>query len=196
MQAGVDFTPIVPYVEDNEENIRDVIKRAAEGGAKYILPGSMTLRSNQRIRFLQLLRENWPELIEKYEELYGSSESPDQKYIVEINRKAFELCRKFNIPNYIPPPSFERPLGENFEVANLLLQIAYFKEMRAGNPYAAWAYHRAAENIEKLDEGIREARKRNEMREIPGVGESLAKTIGEFLDTGECQKLERMKSKW
>ena len=68
--------------------------------------------------------------------------------------------------------------------------------MRAGNPYAAWAYHRAAQSIEELKENIREICKRNELRKIPAVGESLAKTIAEFLDTGKVEKLERMKKEW
>ena len=86
------------------------------------------------------------------------------------------------------------PLKENFEVANMLLLIAYFKERKTGNPYAAWAYHRAAQSIEGLKESIREIHHRNELGKIPGVGESLAKTIAEFLDTGKCEKLEKIKS--
>ncbi len=64
------------------------------------------------------------------------------------------------------------------------------------NPYAAWAYHRAAQNIEELEESIREMHERNELEKIPGVGKSLAKTIAEFLSTGKCERLEGMKSEW
>jgi len=194
--AGVDFTPIVPYILDNDKNIEDVIKRTSEAGAKFILPGSMSMRSNQKIRFMELLKENWPELIEKYERLYAGSQSPDQGYMTDVNRKAFELCKKYNIPNYIPPPDFDRPLKENFDVANMLLLIAYFKEMREGNPYAAWAYHKAAQNIEEFKESIKNIHAKNELEKIPGVGESLSNTIAEFLDTGKCEKLEKMKSVW
>lgn len=197
VQAGVDFTPIIPYILDGDRNIKDVIEKAADGGAKYILPGAgMSLRSNQKVRFLELLEKNWPELVQKYEKLYSGSESPDQHYAVEVSKRAFELCKKFDILNYVPPPIFERPLKENFEVSSLLLLIAYFKEMRAGNPYAAWAYHKAAENIEGLGESIRDTHARNELKLIPGVGESLAKTVGGFLDTGESDKLERLKKEW
>lgn len=196
VQTGVDFTPIIPYILDDDGNIEEVIKKAAEAGARYILPGGMSLRSNQKVRFLELLKQNWPELIEKYERLYRASESPAREYAVEINRKAFEFCRKFNIPNYISPPTFKMPLKENFEVANLLLLMAYFKEMRTGNPYAAWAYHRAAQSIEELKESIRKIHEKNGLGRIPRIGKSLTETISEFLDTGKCEKLERMKAKW
>jgi hypothetical protein len=156
----------------------------------------MTLRSNQKIRWLELLKENWPELVKKYEKLYGGSQKPNREYVVRINRRAFEICEEFNIQTYISLPDFERPLKENFEVANLLLLIAYFKEKRTGNPYAAWAYHKAAQNIEELKESIRDIHNRNKLEEISGVGKSLAEIIKEFLDTGKSEKLERLKAEW
>jgi len=71
IQAGVDFTSIVPYLLDGPENIEEVIKRASEC-AQYILIGAaMSLRSNQRIRFFELLKINFPELVEKYKNLYA-----------------------------------------------------------------------------------------------------------------------------
>ena len=197
VQAGVDFTPIVPYITDSNDNLRDVIRRVAKSGARYILPGGgMTLRSHQKSRFLKLLKETWPELLQKYEHLYGSSQNPNQQYMSEMNRKTFELCKEFGIPNFIQPPVFEKPLRENFEVANLLLLVAYFKEMREGSPYAAWAYHRAAQNVEDLSESVRKIYEKSELRKIPGVGKSLAAIIADFLGTGKCEKLERMKSEW
>jgi len=156
----------------------------------------MTLRSNQRVRFLGLLRENWPNLVPKYKKLYGNLENPLSWYVTAINKKTFQLCKEFRIPDYIEPPIFKRPLQKNFEVANLLLLIAYFKEKRTGNPYGAWAYHKAAQNIEKLQEDIRIYHKNDNLIAISGVGKSLASVIAEFLDTGECRKLERLKSEW
>jgi len=197
IMAGVDFTPIIPYLLDDENNIREVMRRASENKAEYLLPGAgMTLRSNQKTRWLGLLKENWPELIEKYEKLYCESQEPNREYAVRVNRKAFEICEEFNIKTYISPPDFERPLKENFHVANLLLLIAYFKERKTGNPYAAWAYHKAAQNIEELKESIRAIHNKNALEKISGVGKNLAETIREYLDTGKSEKLEKLKTDW
>jgi DNA repair photolyase len=192
VQAGVNFTPIVPYLLDSPENIEEVIKRASEH-AEYILIGAaMTLRSNQRIRFLELLKTNFPELMWKYEDLYGEQECPPQDYIVRSNRCAFGFCKKYGIKNYIEPPSFAQPFEENFEVANLLLLIAFFKEFKSANSYSAWAYHKASRAIENLNESIRDVYKRGNLREIPGVGASIAKIIQDFLVTGRSEKLEEL----
>ena len=190
IRAGVDFTPIVPYLLDDPNNIEEVIKRASEC-AKYVLIGAgMTLRSNQQTRFLELLKENFPELVEKYENLYNKQTSPPKDYVVRLNRCAFEFCKKYGMKNYVPPPSLERPLHKNFEAANHLLLIAFFKEFKSANPYSAWAYHKASQNIENLNESIKEICKRGELRKIPGVGESIAKVIEDFLVNGTSERLE------
>lgn len=197
VQAGVDFTPIIPYILDSKENMREVIERAAIAKARYILPGAgMTLRSNQKTRFLELLKKNFPELIEKYKELYGTSQEPRKGYVVEMNREAFRFCQGLGIPIYILPPVFKVERKKNFEVATLLLLIAYLKEKREGEPYAAWAYHKAAKTIEEVKENIQDIHKGNQLRKIRGIGESLAKVIAKFLDTGKCEKLEKLKEEW
>jgi DNA repair photolyase len=196
IQAGVDFTPIVPYLLDDSNNIEEVIRKASKH-AKYILIGAaMTLRSNQRIRFLELLKKEFPELVEKYEKLYTEQESPPQEYIVRLNRYAFEICKKYKIKNYISPPSFERPLKENFDVANLLLLTPFFKEFKSANPWAAWSYHKASQNIESLNKNIKEIYKRGELRKIPGVGASISKIIEDFLVNEKSERLECEMKVW
>ena len=191
VQAGVDFTPIVPYLLDGPENIEEVIKRASEH-AEYILIGAaMTLRSNQRIRFFDLLKTNFPELVKKYKNLYGEKENPPQDYIVRLNGLAFEFCKKCGIKNYISPPRFERALKENFDVANHLLLIAFFKEFKSANPYSAWAYHKASQTIEDLNESITGICKRNALDKLPGVGKTISKVIEEFLGDAQSERLEK-----
>ncbi len=196
IQAGIDFTPIVPYLLDSPENIEEVIKRASEY-AEYILIGAgMTLRSNQRIRFFELLNKHFPELVGKYENLYDKQENPPQDYIVRLNRAAYEFCKKYGIKNYIPPPCFERAQRENFDVANHLLLIAFFKEFKSANPYSAWAYHKASQTIEDLNESITEISKRKALEELPGVGKSISRVIEEFLINAKSERLEKEMNTW
>ena len=149
----------------------------------------MTLRSNQRIRFLELLKKDFSELVEKYESLYGENESPPQDYIMRLNGLAFEFCKKYGIKNYIEPPSFERPLKENFDVANHLLLIAFFKEFKSANPYSAWAYHKASQTIENLNESVTGICKRKALEKLPGVGKTISRVVEAFLGdakSGSC----------
>ncbi|MCS4542139.1 MAG: radical SAM protein [Euryarchaeota archaeon] len=104
--AGVTFMPIIPYLCDTNENLEKVVKGSAASGAKYVIAGGMTLRDNQKIRFVNLLKTNFPKLIKKYEKLYGDKISPDRAYETKIEQKVADFCKKYRVrdrvPKYIP----------------------------------------------------------------------------------------------
>lgn len=70
--CGVLMMPILPFLEDNEENIKAIVQKAAENGASFIYPAiGMTMRQNQREWFYHKLDESFPGLKEKYIKQYG-----------------------------------------------------------------------------------------------------------------------------
>ena len=74
--AGILLMPVLPFIEDNPDNIAAIIKAAAENGAKFIYPAfGVTLRQNQRIWYYQKLDEKFPGLKQKYIEQFGNSYS-------------------------------------------------------------------------------------------------------------------------
>lgn len=81
---------------------------------------------------------------------------------------------------------------KNEEVANLLYEIADILEIQDVK-FKPQAYRKAAQNIESLGESIEDVHKKGELREISGVGEAIAKKIGEFLDTGRLKYIEDLK---
>jgi len=109
---------------------------------------------------------------------------------VRLNISAFEFCKKYGIKNYIEPPSFAQPRKENFDVANHLLLISFFREFKSANPYSAWAYHKASQTIEDLNESITEISKRKALDKLPGVGKSISRVIEEFLVNTKRERLE------
>lgn len=72
--VGTLLTPIIPFITDSEENIRDVIRLSAENGAKFVFSmGGVTLRENQREYFYEQLDKYFPKLKEKYIRTYGNN---------------------------------------------------------------------------------------------------------------------------
>jgi len=72
--TGVVMTPILPFIEDNEDNILRVLKMAKECGARSVYPMfGVTIRAGQREYFYSKLEENFSGqgLAEKYEGTYG-----------------------------------------------------------------------------------------------------------------------------
>lgn len=83
INAGVLLMPVLPFIEDNEENISRIIELAHDAGARFIYPAfGVTLRQNQRDWFFAKLDELFPNAKEKYIESFGSSyecRSPNSK---------------------------------------------------------------------------------------------------------------------
>ncbi|MGE5626553.1 MAG: SPL family radical SAM protein [Solirubrobacterales bacterium] len=72
--AGVLLMPVLPFIEDTNENILSIINLAHENGAKFIYPAfGVTLRQNQRDWFYEKLDGLFPGLKEKYMKTYGNS---------------------------------------------------------------------------------------------------------------------------
>lgn len=70
--TGISLMPVLPFIEDDEENLVGIVRRAAEAGAKYIIPWfSVTLRDRQRDYFYERLDVLFPGMRERYERAYG-----------------------------------------------------------------------------------------------------------------------------
>ncbi|WP_312070498.1 SPL family radical SAM protein [Anaerotignum propionicum] len=96
--AGILCMPILPFIEDNENNIRAIVEQAHENGAKFIYPAfGVTLRQNQREWYYDKLDELFPSLKEKYMITYGNSyecKSPKGKELWKI---FVETCQRHGI---------------------------------------------------------------------------------------------------
>jgi len=65
--------PILPFIEDTEENIAQIVTRAHECGVTYIVPWfGMSLRDRQRAYYYDELARLFPGLRRRYEARYGN----------------------------------------------------------------------------------------------------------------------------
>ena len=100
LYTGILLMPVLPFIEDNRDNIGEIIRRAEEAGARFIYPAfGMTLRGNQRVWYYQKLDELFPGegLIEAYQKKYGEYYeciSPSARKLWEYFS---EECRKRQI---------------------------------------------------------------------------------------------------
>jgi DNA repair photolyase len=89
--AGILLMPVLPFLEDNEENISGIIRFAYESGAKFIYPAfGVTLRQNQRDWYYNKLDDQFPTLKQKYIERYGNDyecHSPKAEMLWQLFRK-------------------------------------------------------------------------------------------------------------
>jgi len=81
----------------------------------------------------------------------------------------------------------------NRQVADILYEIADMLEIKGEIIYKAIAYRRAADNILSLGRDINDVWRDGKLREIPGVGETLAERLDELLRTGRLGYYEELR---
>ncbi len=96
--AGIMLNPVLPFITDNEEDIKTLVRLASEYGAKFIHTYmGMTLRENQRDYYFNKLEEHFIGLKNKYIKTYGYKYNcmpPNFKYLYNVFVKE---CDKYGI---------------------------------------------------------------------------------------------------
>jgi len=101
--TGITLMPVLPFIEDNEENIRKIVTLAAENGARYILPAfGMTLRDRQRTYYYDKLDQLFPGLRPRYEKLFRERYSASAQNAARLGKVFNDLCRGYGIATKMP----------------------------------------------------------------------------------------------
>ena len=93
------LTPILPFINDTEENIKAILENCVKVGVKGIICFDMglTLREGDREYFYAALDKHFPVLKEKYIKTYGNAynlPSPNSKYLMDLFQS---ICKENNL---------------------------------------------------------------------------------------------------
>lgn len=102
------LTPVLPFINDTEENITAILNECALTGVKGIVNFGMgvTLREGDREYFYAALDKHFPYLKQKYIATYGNAyevSSPNAKHLYQVFKK---ICKENNMM-YEPDKCFE-----------------------------------------------------------------------------------------
>ena len=81
----------------------------------------------------------------------------------------------------------------NLQLAEIFDRIADMLEIKGENPFKVRAYRKVVLTLENLPEDIKRIYESGRLRDIPGVGEGIAKKIEELLETGKLESYEELK---
>lgn len=97
--TGVLLMPVLPFLTDDAEQIRDLLRRAADAGARYALPAfGMTLRDRQRAYFYDMLDRHFPGTRERYERQFGERYEAHAPNGRELERVFRETAERLGVP--------------------------------------------------------------------------------------------------
>lgn len=96
--TGILFTPILPFITDQEENIKAMIRLSYEHGAKFIYSMfGVTLRANQRDYYYQQLDRLFPGLKAKYQQSFGNSYMCGIQNYSHLKQVFVSECQKYGL---------------------------------------------------------------------------------------------------
>jgi DNA repair photolyase len=101
--TGVTMMPVLPFIEDSEENIRSIVEQAHAHGAKYIIAAfGMTLRDRQRAYYYDKLDRLVPGMRQQYERSFGERYSASANNAGKLAQVFSELCDHYGIAMRMP----------------------------------------------------------------------------------------------
>ena len=96
--TGIMMNPVLPFITDNEEDIKKLVKLAYEHGAKFIQTYmGMTLRENQRDYYYEKLDIHFKGLKEKYIKYYKDKYNCAVPNYRKIYKTFTDECDKYGI---------------------------------------------------------------------------------------------------
>ncbi|MBU0702810.1 MAG: hypothetical protein KKC18_02980, partial [Chloroflexi bacterium] len=192
--VGTSMMPVLPFVGDDEAQLEGLVRATKEHGGSCVLGGGLTMDGVQAERTLAAARRLDPALEPRWRKLYSWKEggkpnySPPKVYNARLGLLVRELCTRHGLldrmPRYIPPG----PLAVNKRIAERLFLKTYDLELEQAQGYRIWAYRKAAWTVDEWPESVTEiyeTRGEAGLRELPGIGQSLAAQIVKTLRVSE-----------
>ncbi|MYT30320.1 MULTISPECIES: Rv2578c family radical SAM protein [unclassified Streptomyces] len=115
--CGVLMAPVLPFLSDTPEQLRATVRAVAQAGAGSVTPLVLHLRPGAREWFLAWLGRHHPQLVCRYEALYGGGSYAPTWYQRRITRQVHELAAEYGLGPSRPggsrriPPKTEEPAG-------------------------------------------------------------------------------------
>ena len=102
------LTPLLPFINDTEENLKGILDYCIKANVKGIICFGMgvTLREGDREYFYKKLDEHFPGLKEKYQRIYGDSYNCPSLNERKLMKIFIGICKEHNII-YDPDKCFE-----------------------------------------------------------------------------------------
>jgi DNA repair photolyase len=101
--TGVALMPVLPFIEDTDENIRNIVVEAHEHGASYVLPCmGMTQREGQREHFYRELDRLFPGVRRQYERTFGNRYECAARNAGRLERMCRGLCAALGVATSVP----------------------------------------------------------------------------------------------
>ncbi len=109
VRASVGMAPILPGLSDGPQQLAEVVKAARAAGATGIWANLLYLAPGTKEHFLEALARDWPEQLERYEDLYAKGAYLPRAKVDPLREQVRALARAHGVRDrrrapLTPPP--------------------------------------------------------------------------------------------
>ncbi len=109
IDAGVGMAPILPGLSDRPEQLAEVVKAVRAAGATGVWANLLYLKPGTKEHFLDALARDWPEQLERYEDLYAARAYLPRSEVDPVRERVRALARTHGVRDrratrLAPPP--------------------------------------------------------------------------------------------
>lgn len=96
--TGVMLMPVLPFIEDNWDNILGIVSRASESGAQFVIPWfGLTMRDRQREYLYERMDHLFPGMSSRYKRAYGNRYSCSVPGAADLWARTSSECDRLGI---------------------------------------------------------------------------------------------------
>ena len=117
IKASVGMAPILPGLSDRPEQLAEVVKAVRAAGATSVWANLLYLKPGTKEHFLEALARDWPEELERYEQLYAGRAYLPRAEVDPVRDQVRSLAREHGVrdrrkqPLTPPPEPVQLTLG-------------------------------------------------------------------------------------
>jgi len=181
INVGTYFMPIIPFLEDDDGNLEDIIKNSKKYGADFVLfsPG-LTLRDSQAQFFINKLKNSkYKDKVKPILDLFKGQIFPPAEYARKLHPKLLHLCQKYNLEFRLKrwiPKDYRK---WNYKISELLLNKEYIDAIKLGKSNNTFKW--AGLNLNNLEESITEVYRRGELSKLKNFNKKVIEFVELFL---------------
>ena len=97
IKASVGMAPILPGLSDRPEQLAEVVKAARAAGATSVWANLLYLKPGTKEHFLEALARDWPEELERYEQLYAQRAYLPRAEVDPVRDQVRSLAREHGV---------------------------------------------------------------------------------------------------
>jgi DNA repair photolyase len=97
MPCGILMGPVLPFLTDSDSQLAETVRQIAAAGASSVSPIVLHLRTGAREWFLGWLAEHHPDLVGRYQRLYGQGSYAPRQYQERIASRVADLASQHGV---------------------------------------------------------------------------------------------------